>query len=283
MKDILYLVNNFLECRTDKCWMLDRKSNKNLVSCASSGLGCYAFAIAAELNLITRDNAVSYIRSCLDNMLEANKGNHGWLRHFSDLQGKPTNGSEISSIDSTIFFLSVERSAERLGDAGLLKKIKEAKENIDLTVMMSPDGLFYHTPERRSVWANYDEGVLIYKFFGRAFSPVHTRFDLPLFCYSYPLVFFEDEIWRRNLEKVVTFQLETTGHLGYSAIDTENGYEVNSPYYISPLAEYVANTVLRKENVKPNRLVHSVRLDGRWVSKDRVLLDDGILLLGLTR
>lgn len=246
-------------------------------------MGFYAQAVAAKTGILMRNDAVLFIRKGFDEALQANKGNYGWLYHFTDLQGKPTLNSEVSSIDTVLFYLGAERAAILLEDLVLLEHIKENRARINLSVIMDTEGIFYHSFARTHRWTNYDEGVLLYKYFNKPFTPKHTRYSLPLFVYFYPITFYNEAVWTNHLNRAIAFQIDNTGHLGYTACDGRYGYEVNSPYYISPLAEYCCDLVLGKENNKDSRLVQSISLDRKWKSQDRILLDDGILLMLLMR
>lgn len=292
-RDEVRLCNNFLAARTEKNWTLDRLSNKNLVSVAATGVGFFAYAKAEKLGLIPAETASKWIRDGFDNMLLANKENDGWIYHFLDLSGKPYRDSEVSSIDSAIFYASAERAATLLGDETLLKHILTCKGKISQAVMLD-DEYFYHgwiiedgkRKYLRSKWKHYDEGILLYKYFNRPFKPLSLTYDKPLFVYYYPLAFYPDERqWIDNLGKAIDFQIKTAGRLGYTACDSFSGYSVNSPYVISPLSIFscrryfpsICDEQLKKISVDP--LLQSISVDGSWKSKDRVLLDDGILLL----
>lgn len=289
------LINNILEARTEKSWTLDRLSNKNMVSVAATGTAFYAYAKASQLSMISKETATAWIRQGFDEMLRANINNDGWLYHFLDLAGKPYKDSEVSSIDSVIFYCGAERAAQLLNDEELLNHIKSFKEKISVAVMTDEDGYFYHgwnieDGKRRmlkSKWKHYNEGILIYKYFNKEFEPKKIYHDLPLFVYFYPLAFYQEEFkWSNELGRAIRYQLEETGRFGYSAMDGRNGYVVNSPYFISPLAIYSCYKYFPKECKSQlnqitccNRLTQSVSVNFKWISKDRVLLDDGIALM----
>lgn len=292
--DERFFIKNFLDAKTNQHWTLDRQSNREMVSVAATGLGFYAYARGSRLGIISKQEAQAWIRSGFDNMLACNKDNSGWLYHFVDLEGRNYRDSEVSSIDTTIFYAGAERAAGLLDDQSLLDHIRKRKSEIDLSIMIDETGYFYHgfTWENgrrkilKSKWTHYNEGILIYKYFNKPFVPVRTHYDLPLFCYYYPMAFYPDEpLWKLHLGRAIDFQLEQTGRFGYSAIDTENGYKVNSPFYISPLAIYSCQSFFpfkcKRELAKlpVDRITQSVSVNGKWASQDRILIDEGICLI----
>lgn len=287
------LINNFLQTRTEKCWTLDRMSNKTMISVAATGTGFYAYAVASKRGIVSRDTARQWIRTGFDSMLAANSGNDGWLYHFLDPCGNPYKNTEISVLDTVIFYAAAEKAAKLLEDKELIEHILTCKAKINLAIVTDEDGYFYHgfavedgsRKLLRSKYKNYSEGVFIYKYFDRPFKPVVINYDLPLFCYVYPLAFYQSKDWVNHLGKAIAFQLDQTGRFGYSATDSPGGYSVNSPYILSPLHikccerffPVETGKMLAKLNIDP--LTQSVSVNGDWLSKDRILLDDGILLL----
>lgn len=287
------LVNNLLVAQTERCWTLDRLSNKDVVSCAATGVGFYAYAKAAKLGIISKETASAWIRAGFDSMINLYPENRGWLYHFVDRRGNVTLSSEISSIDTVIFYAGAEKAAKLLGDDSLLNHILEDKSKIDLFVMMDKDGCFYHSfkyekgklIQSRWKWASYNEGILIYKYFNKKFTPTHIDYSLPLFVYYYPTAFYPERSWIEHLGKAIDFQLSMTGRFGYSAMDGMDGYVVNNPYYVSPLAVYSCNRFfsdkVRKQlcDFSVDKLTPSISVNGKWASSDRVLLDDGVALM----
>ena len=289
------LVNNFLAARTEKCWTLDRLSRRGVVSCAATGVGFYAYAVAAKRGLIPKETAVAWIRNGFDAMLEVNpKKNCGWLYHFVDTSGKNVWDSEISSIDSVIFYASAEKAARLLQDQDLLNHILAAKSKIDLFLMTDKDGIFYHSFEWDNLrliqskwkWTAYNEGILIYKYFGKPFkTDKPVEYALPLFVFYYPLAFYEERQWVDHLGKAIDFQVTQTGRFGYTALDGQYGYTINSPYFVSPLAVYSCDRYfpdkvrwqLSQYNVDP--LTPSMSINKQWQSQDKVMLDQGIALM----
>src|SRR6185503_15232609 len=109
LTDEARIVDTFLANTTDKCWTLDRISDKNLVSVSATGTGFYAYAVAYKLGRLSKEEAVNFIRTGFDNILKYNQGYDGWLLHFMDKDGKAANDTEISSIDTVLFYASVEK------------------------------------------------------------------------------------------------------------------------------------------------------------------------------
>ena len=278
--DSTILTKNFLQARTERCWTQDRMSNKDLISVSATGAGFFAYAVAAERELIKPETARSWILRGFDSIVSYNNpSNGGWLYHFMDRKGNPKG--EVSSVDTTLFFLFAEKAANKLNDDELLKYIQKKKKEIQISVCYNDkEKLFYHTPKRKHAWNKYyDESVLIYKYFDKLPPKVEFRSDLPLFVYYYPLAFYKNPMWKSHLQSAVNFQLNNTKNCGYTSCDTKWGYQINSPYFISPLASYCAEAALHEESDQEDRLIQSISLDGSWKSTDRILLDDGILLL----
>lgn len=288
------LIQNILQGSTESHWVQDRLSNPNIISASTTGVGFYAYARAAKIGLINKKTASEWIRSGFDSMISCNANNDGWLYHFVDKTGKPCKDSEVSSMDTVLFYLGSERAAELLDDTKLLNYIRKCKGKISTAVMLDDDGYFYHgwkiDDGRRkmlhSKWRNYNEGILIYKYFNLPFKPVYTYYDLPLFVYYYPVAFYPDEQnWVDNLGLAIDYQLETTGRLGYTATDSPSGYSINSPYIISPLSIYCCREFfpdkcdLPLDRLNANPLLQAMTINKKWFSDDRILLDDGIAIL----
>jgi hypothetical protein len=281
------LVKDLLNARTKYGWTLDRSNNSCVVSSAATGVGFYAYAVAAEQKIITRNCAVTWIKEGFDAFVKTSpRWAGGWLYHFVDLEGKPTYSHEVSSIDTVIFYLGAQRAAEKLNDKLLLDHINNQAKKIDISLMMYGDQ-FKHGIGLPGKWDKYNEGILLYRYFDLPFYDNSPDYTLPLFVFYYPVAFYpygQTSIWwKYHLRLACEFQVKTTGRLGYTACDTPWGYRVNSPYVISPLARLCCESALPELPITNIGITQSTSVDGSWVSTTKIYLDEGIALLLLTK
>lgn len=281
-----------MENRTEKCWVLDRESNRSVVSIASTGFGFCAWAIAAERGDIKKEEAVAWINKGLDNAIKANPNNRGWLYHWTDLDGNPVYNKEVASIDTALFYWGARRAAQILGDKPLQDRIEVLISSIDKDWMMK-DGYFSHgliwdgdkPVFFKTTWQEYSEGWLIYKLFGMPYKPTKVAYNLPLFVYYYPLCFCDDQVLVDQLGKAIDEQTKDQGVFGFTACDGPNGYGVMEPNVVSPLAVWScepyfpkqAKATLDKLNVPPTTPAY--HLVTNWKSQDRIGIDDGACLV----
>lgn len=266
--------------------VLDRRSNRDIVSCAATGFAAYSLALMADRGSIDRDETLDFLRRGLATTLSATPPrNRGWLYHFTDAEGRPQPWSEISTIDSAIFYLGFLRGAETLQDPGLLASVRAAIDRVD-TAWLMRDGYFLHglrwqdeTPRFLPyLWDDTSEGVMLYHLFGLPFEPRIERHDYPLFAYFYPLCFFDDPVYKEHLQQAVRYQISTYGYTGVTASDGPQGYQVDDPHLISPLALFAlsglfpeARATLAKYGV--DHMVPAYHINSGWVAPDRVTID----------
>ena len=229
--------------------VLDRNSDRDTVSVAATGLVHHALAVLAGRGVGDAGDTAEAARQGFAATLAANPpDNRGWLSHFTDPAGVPKGWSEVSTIDTALFYGGMLRAAEALGLADFEAEVREAVAAVDLPWLLR-DGVFLHGLEWRPAggaagvpggpraaeflpytWDDTSEGVLLYRVFGVPFPEAHPRPDLPLFTYFYPLVLFPDwdapgsgrpggEAWRA------------------SAADPAGVYEYDGPDYRQLLAE----------------------------------------------
>jgi hypothetical protein len=140
MTDEQVLVNYFIKNQTKYHTVLDRASDPNTVSIASTGFGYYAWVIAVEDGTITREQAINWINSSIDFVLKTNPSkNRGWLYHFTDVEGNPKFTKEVSSVDTAIYYLSAREAARRLKDEPLIQRIETCISKIDMRWMYSDE------------------------------------------------------------------------------------------------------------------------------------------------
>lgn len=266
--------------------VLDRLSDPTTVSCAATGFTAYSKAILAQKGLLNKNLTKNKIQQGFLNTLKNNPiENQGWLYHFTDEYGSPKNYSEVSTIDTTIFYLGHLKAAELLNDDALTKIVNDSIQKININLMMK-DGYFlhgYNVVNSEKIWLNelwddYNEGVLIYKLFNKEFTPIITSLNLPLFVYYYPLCFYNDENYIKLLQNAVKYQKDTFGYLGITACDGPEGYQVGDPAVVSPLAIYAVSKysdLAKKElnQIQFDRLTPSFSKINKWVANDKTLID----------
>jgi hypothetical protein len=261
---------------------LDRASDRNTVSVAASGFLMVNYAL-----LLPREEAIAKVSKCIAATLRYNPAkNKGWLYHFTDAEGHPKPDSEVSTIDTAIFYAGARRAAQLLDDPKLLRTVDNLIKQVDTDFVRQGNYLGHgfrwvgDTPVFiNNVWEDYSEGVIIYKLFKLEYTPRKVRYDLPLFVYYYPLAFFQDGVIEGYLREAVRYQKKTYGWWGVTACDGPNGYQVNNPNIISPLSMLTVSCVLpelRKDVDALKRDVESPAFDVRsdWVARDRIGIDD---------
>lgn len=280
------LVAFFLDNRTECGLVLDRRSNTQVVSVAATGFGFLARAHSARLGrgvVLARD-----IRSALDAIERHNPPeNRGWVSHFVGRDGRPLEWSEVSTVDTAILYEGALRAAIELGDVALIEDVFRRKARIDVDFMMV-DGYLRHgfynvRGEVRPldcVWDSNSEGVIVYRAFGLAFTPRYVDYGLPLFCYAYPLCFWDDESLRDALRRAVECQRVRYGRVGITACDGPDGYQVGRTDVISPLLlEAIRPLVPAVEDtlrlLPVPRDTQAYAPGSGWRSSDRIGIDDG--------
>ena len=245
-----HLDSYFVVYRGSNGLIQDRATTPNIFSIPATGFGMDVWAIMAKDGKMPKAQALQLINRALDFAEYKNqKKNRGWLYHFVDGNGLPRLNSEVSTIDTAIFFLGAKQAAERLGDQKLRDRVSRAIAEIDGKWMManSPSQKLFchglHWEKNRAVfiaqeWGDNSEGVLVYRLFGIPFKPVYSRLDLPLFVYYFPMCFLAKEEFLPSLKAAINYQKTFFGHSGITATDTETGYEAYPQNHISPLCLY---------------------------------------------
>ena len=256
--------------------VLDRDSDRRTVSSAATGLVGYALAVLADRGVGDAGWVADHLRRGFETTRAANPpANRGWLSHFTHADGVPKANSEVSTIDTALFYAGLLRAAQTLGLADLEADVRRAVDAVDVGYLMR-EGVFLHgmewhgEPGARAprvipyTWDDTSEGVILYRLFGVPFRPDLHRTDLPLFTYFYPLVLWPDwdaagsgrtggEAWepfahgsrdpyrydgpdyRRLLAAALRWQHSTLGHAGVTAADGPGGYTAFRPTLVSPL------------------------------------------------
>lgn len=286
----------FAELKLENGLMLDRHSDRDTVSCAATGFAAYSLALMAERGAVDRAETAEFVRRGFRTTLAATpERNRGWLYHFTDGEGRPKPWSEVSTIDSAIFYFGFLRAAETLKDGGFLAEVRLAIGRVDTEFMMR-DGYFLHglrwagdqshfIPHR---WDDNSEGVILYRLFDLRFEPRVVRFDYPLFVYYYPLCFFDDPGYAGYLREAIHSQVQRYGYTGVTAGDSPNGYTAGDPQLISPLALFAlsglfaeARATLAEYGV--DHMVPTYHVGSRWTAPDRVTIDYASVYILLAR
>jgi hypothetical protein len=291
------LIDYFFQARTETGLILDRDTRPGVVSVAGTGFGMAAWAIAAEDGLITKKQAVEWINQAFDFTTKSNPSeNRGWLYHFTRPNGDPIPYSEVSTVDTAIFYLGAKNAAARLKDQDLSTKIEKAQTAIDVQMVMK-DGLFHHGfrwydkklvplghDGQMVMWDENSEGILLYRLFNVPHRPTRLRYDLPLFTYFYPLCFYNDPTLVVELGKALEYQRRTYGYVGVTACDGPNGYQCNDVKMVSPVGlwgvEKLIPTVREQLNqFKAPSTVCGYHVETGWQTKSRLAIDYGSALL----
>jgi hypothetical protein len=276
-----------LRNRTAASLILDRESDRDTVSIAACGLGMLNWAILVEQRKLDHGIAVSWCHEALDNLLRHNpRKNRGWFSHFTDAEGKPKPGVEVSTIDTTLLVCGAQRAAEQLRDEGLVLRVATIKAAIDVEWMRRGDyighGLFWKGDDPEFIpytWDDYSEGVVIYRFFRIPYKPRNVAYDLPLFVYYYPLCFFDDLEIREHLRRAVLFQRKAYSILGVTACDGPAGYQANRTDIVSPLGLYtiaplIPEAIVDLKNLRVPPETPAYQPSTGWTSSDRIGIDD---------
>lgn len=285
----------FNEVILDNGLVLDRRSDRNTVSCAATGFTAYSLALMAERGS-DRDEVLELLRRGFRNTLAKNpKRNRGWLYHFTDAEGNAKPWSEVSTIDTAIFYLGFLRAAETLKDDGFLGEIRSSLDKIDRQFVLR-DGYFLHgflwrgTEPRflESVWHDTSEGVMLYKLFDLPFEPRVVRHDYPLFVYYYPLCFFDLPEYTRLLREAVVYQMNHYGYTGITASDGPYGYQADDPKLISPLTLFALSSVFPEARATlakyaVDEMVPAYHVGSGWEAPDRVTIDYGSVYILMAR
>ena len=289
-----FFLNFFDEITLENGLVLDRESNRKIVSSAATGFIAYSKAIAAQKGQLKKDETLKRIRKGFRNTLKATPAKtRGWLYHFTDPLGVPLPGSEVSTIDSALFYLGHLRAAETLESKEFIDEVNQAISDIDLKWMMV-NGLISHGRQNKTLelipyqWDEYSEGVLLYRLFELEFTPAVTAHDLPLFVYYYPLCFYDDEAWKTELKSAVAYQFDTHGISGITATDGPLGYQAGDPSVVSPLALWAASRIVPAASeslatLEFPRTTLSYSLVSDWIASDRIAIDYGSTYIMLHR
>ncbi len=291
------LISYFIENRTEKCFVLDRQSNKKIVSVSATGFGYLAWVRAYKRGMITREQCLEWINRSVQEINIANRNNGGWVFHFLTLEGKPALNEEVSSVDSCLYYLCLRQAAKELNDDNLKQISWKMINDVDVNIMLDQQQYFHHgffiqDGELSTlklipyIWDQNSEGILLYKLFNINPKVKKVRFDLPLFVYYFPLCFYDDHDLYLSLQKAIAYQTTNNQKIwGFTMCDNQNGGYSFEPGLLSPIAIYSCSRYFPAKSkqmlsmLKCSPLTCSMTVDGKWINRDKVGIDLGVALL----
>jgi hypothetical protein len=143
------------------------RSVRPLSSIAATGFGLTTLCIADKRGYLAHDDVVTRVRNTLDFHLNKLPHDHGFFSHFNDVHsGKAADGSEISSIDTSILLCGVLTARAYFRDPKITDLATRIYERVDWPWMLNfgdtfsmglRDGRFLE-----SRWNHYCELMMIY-------------------------------------------------------------------------------------------------------------------------
>ncbi len=193
-----------------------------MASIAATGFGYAVLAHAASVGTVSHKEVYDQLLKTTDFLLSVDHF-HGWLYHFMDWStGQRFGNSEVSTIDTALFFAGALYAAQIFPGTELSRKIRGLFNRIDFPIMLTDGGkypsktTFSHgwTPEvgyLHPQWEYFAEQyVLLFLAMGRKDVPTavwdavrstETEFgktglkwvgaDLPLFAHQYSQLFID--------------------------------------------------------------------------------------------
>lgn len=131
-----------------------------VASIASVGFALSAYGIAAERGWMPRSEAIKVSRKTLHSMMTLAPQHHGWFYHWINWEtGKREWKSEVSTIDSAIFWCGMILNAEALRDPEITKMSDKIMSNIDWSYMRTNGGT---KPSKQTITMGWhDESTFI--------------------------------------------------------------------------------------------------------------------------
>lgn len=125
----------------------DRAANEgtqgpnNVSSIAATGYALASYAIGSQRKWLDRDLARKRAIVTVTNVLQKHSGKNGWYYHFVDWStGARVWNSEVSSIDSAIFFAGLSMAERGFADEKLTKLTNQVFAKIDWNWMLTDGG-----------------------------------------------------------------------------------------------------------------------------------------------
>lgn len=115
--------------------------NERMASLSATGFGIAVIANAAQRKLVPKEEATARALRAVKFVQERLFKYRGWLYHFVDWEtGKRYGGSEISTIDSALFFSGLLYAASVLDSTELKSRTEELLSEVDYVDMMTNGG-----------------------------------------------------------------------------------------------------------------------------------------------
>jgi len=290
--------------RDSKGLFLDRRSDPTTVSAAATGFGVLALAEGASRGERNRKETLKIAQIAFERTVAANpKRNRGWLSHFTDTDGAPKPYSEISTVDTAIFYFGLLRASQLLNSAEFESQIRSSLGQIDVQFVLR-DGVFVHgfiwTSESNHVltsvggtrnpildetphfipylWNDSSEGAILYKLFDIPFPMKVRRTDYPLFVYAYPLCFYDDPVYDNLLREAIVEQINKYGYWGVTSTNGPQGYvildrNVISPVLIGGIATKYSEYLEALKSLVIQVSAVSMHLPTGWIDSDDLTID----------
>ncbi len=118
--------------------------HRHMASISATGFGLTALCIAARRGYRPRAQILEQVRRTLRYHADTLPNDHGFYSHFNDCEtGKPARGSEISSIDSAIFFCgALTARAFFHNDPEIVRLATQIYNRVDFTWMLDGSDTF---------------------------------------------------------------------------------------------------------------------------------------------
>jgi hypothetical protein len=156
--------------------ILDRARNdlkgardpRRMASIASTGFGLTALCIADRRGYLPHAQIVERVRTTLEWHLNSLPEVHGFFYHFADVEtGKRFGGSELSSIDTSLFLCGVLTARAYFDDARIQSLAEQLYERVDWPWMLNGGQTFSmgwqpETGFLEARWKSYCELMMIY-------------------------------------------------------------------------------------------------------------------------
>jgi hypothetical protein len=138
-----------------------------LSSIAATGFGLSTLCIADKRGYLPHDAIVARVRSTLDFHLNKLPNNHGFYSHFNNVYtGVAANGSEISSIDTSLLLCGVLTARAYFRDTKITDMATQIYERVDWPWMLNGGKTFsmgfLNGEFLASRWNKYCELMMIY-------------------------------------------------------------------------------------------------------------------------
>lgn len=154
----------------------DKQRMDSMASIAATGYGLASWVMAVEKGIMTRNQARDWALQTLKFVEKSTPEiQKGWMSHFMDAEtGRTYPGSEISSIDTALFFAGAMVAGEYFGGE-VQTQVQKMFDKVDFKMMLTNDGAqpnkkqFSHgflvvEGKRHFIetnWDTFSEGILI--------------------------------------------------------------------------------------------------------------------------